>query len=108
MYRRAPSAIAEAAASLAGMLDGGCADDLRGHFAVRVGARRLADAATCLARVGYAEASSITSHQAQLVGSLQYPLVRCHDAEAAAILRALAPTYHQLMYALQGPPITPR
>jgi hypothetical protein len=95
---------AEAAEVLADMIEGGCNDDLRGHlihFAVRVGARRLADAATCLARIGHAEAARIASEQAQLVGSLQYPLVTGHDAEAAAILRALAPTYARLLFSLQ-------
>lgn len=91
---------AEAAEVLAGMIEDGCNDDLRGHlihFAVRVGARRLADAATCLARIGHAEAARIASEQAQLVGSLQYPLVTGHDEEAADILRALAPTYARLL-----------
>jgi len=94
---------AEAAEVLADMIEGGCNDDLRGHlihFAVRVGARRLADAATCLARIGHVEAAGIASEQAQLVGSLQYPLVTGHDAEAAAILRALAPTYARLLFSL--------
>ncbi|MBY3211788.1 hypothetical protein [Rhizobium laguerreae] len=95
----------EAAELLAGMIEGGCSDDLRGHlihFAVRVGARRLADAATCLARVGGAEAAKIASNQALLIGSLQYPLAVGRDAEAAAILRQLAPGYSQLLGALQG------
>ncbi|WP_085035457.1 hypothetical protein [Ensifer aridi] len=95
---------AEAAKLLADMIEGGCNDDLRGHlihFAVRVGARRLADAATCLARIGDAEATRIASEQAQLVGSLQHPLVTGDNGEAAAILRALAPAYGRLLSALQ-------
>lgn len=95
----------EAAELLASMIEDGCSDDLRGHlihFAVRVGARRLADAATCLARVDRADAAQIASDQALLIGSLQYPLTVGLDAEAAAILRNLAPTYPRLLSALQG------
>lgn len=95
----------KAAELLASMVEDGCSDDLRGHlihFAVRVGARRLADAATCLARVGRADAAEIASHQAVLIGSLQYPLTVGRDAEAAAILRQLAPTYPRFLSLLQG------
>jgi hypothetical protein len=95
----------EAAELLASIVEDGCSDNLRGHlihFAVRVGARRLADAATCLARVGRADAAAIASYQAVLIGSLQYPLTVARDAEAAAILRQLAPTYPRLLSLLQG------
>ncbi|TKT81288.1 hypothetical protein [Aquamicrobium sp. LC103] len=94
----------EAAEALARTVENGCDDDLRGHlihFAVRVGARRLADAATCLARIGCREASQIASEQALLVGALQYPLTVGRDVEAAAILRKLAPTYGRLLSALR-------
>ncbi|MEW9806470.1 hypothetical protein ABUE31_10785 [Mesorhizobium sp. ZMM04-5] len=93
----------EAAEALARMIEAGCSEDLRGHlihFGVRVGARRLADAAACLDRIGLAAASRIASDQAQLVGALQYSLVAGHDAEAAALLRELAPTYRQLLSCL--------
>jgi hypothetical protein len=93
----------EAAEQLASLIDRGCDDALRDHlvhFAVRVGARRLADGATCLARVGYAEAAAIMARQAQLVGSLQHPLATGADAPAAAALRALALTYDKLRSAL--------
>ncbi|HLP66458.1 MAG TPA: hypothetical protein VK181_02945 [Rhizobium sp.] len=93
----------EAAAALASMIETGCDENLRGHlihFAVRVGARRLADAATCLARVGCPDAAQILSEQAALVGSLQYPLSTGRDAEAAIVLRRLAVTYQQLSAAL--------
>lgn len=96
---------ADAAEALASMVANGCSQDLRDHlihFAVRVGARRLADAATCLARIGRDEASQIASGQAQLVGSLQYSLTVGRDQEAAATLRQLAPTYGDLLAALQG------
>ncbi|MCO5156881.1 MAG: hypothetical protein M9945_09025 [Aquamicrobium sp.] len=94
----------EAAERLAGMIEAGCSDDARGHlvhFAVRVGARRLADAATCLARIGGADAAEIAFEQALLIGSLQYPLTIGRDAEAAAFLRRLARTYPRLLSALQ-------
>lgn len=94
----------EAAEGLAALIEAGCGDDLRGHlihFAVRVGARRLADAATCLARVGHVRAAEIAAGQAMLVGSLQYPLVIGDDARAAAVLRTLAPTYGRLQTALE-------
>ncbi|WP_437622563.1 hypothetical protein [Sorangium sp. So ce1151] len=97
----------EAAEGLAVLIEAGCDDKLRGHlihFAVRVGARRLADAATCLARAGYAEAARIAAGQARLVGSMQYSLVAADDATAAAALRALAPTYDRLRSALDRPP----
>lgn len=93
----------EAAEQLASLIDAGCEDALRDHlihFAVRVGARRLADGATCLARVGYAEAAAIMAEQAHLVGSLQYPLVTGDDAPAAAALRVLGSTYDKLRSAL--------
>lgn len=96
---------AEAAEALAAMIEGGCSDNLRGHlihFAIRVGARRLADAATCLARIGHADAAQIASKQAQLVGSLQYPLTLGLDDEAATTLRQLGPTYDALLAALRN------
>jgi hypothetical protein len=95
----------EAAQRLAGLVEGGCSDDLRGHLihlAVRVGARQLTDAAACLARIDEADAAGIASEQAMLIGSLQFPLVVGRDAEAAAILRKLAPTYPRLLSSLGG------
>ena len=70
------------------------------YFAVRVGARRLADAATCLARVGCDEAARVAATQARLVGALQHPLTVRDGAKAAALLRTLAPTYEELKVAL--------
>ncbi|WP_163853103.1 hypothetical protein [Paenibacillus elgii] len=95
----------EAAEGLATLIESGCDRELRGHliyFAVRVGARRAADAATCLARVGYAEASRIAAERARIIGSMQHPLVTGDDASAAAALRALAPTYARLLAALES------
>jgi hypothetical protein len=94
---------AEAAERLAGMIEAGCDRGLRNHlvwFAVRVGARRIADAATCLARIGQGEAAAIMDRQARLVGAMQHPLVAGDDAAAAALLRRLAPSYAELQAAL--------
>jgi len=72
------------------------------HFAVRVGARRAADAETCLERAGFAKSAAVAGEQARLIGALQYPLVLRRDAEAAEALRRLAPTYDRLLSALRG------
>jgi hypothetical protein len=70
------------------------------HFAVRVGARRLADAAMWLARLGLDDAAAVAERQARLVGGLQYPLVRGDREEAVDLLGRLAPTYEELATAL--------
>lgn len=93
----------EAAEGLAALIEQGADGELLEHlihFAVRVGVRRAADAATCLHRIGRAEAAEIMTEQARHIGSLQYPLVAADDASAAAALRALAPTYERLLAAL--------
>jgi hypothetical protein len=90
--------------ALAERIAAGCDDDLRGHlihFAVRVGARRAADAARCLTRIGLDAAAGVMGRQARLIGALQYPLVARDDATAAAHLRALAPTYRELLAMLE-------
>ncbi|KAL7788931.1 NlpC/p60-like transpeptidase [Trichoderma ceciliae] len=89
----------DAVEHLATMVEKNYSPNLRGHlvyFAVRVGARRAADAATCLARVGYGDAARILTKQARLIGSLQYPLVKGDIATVTSILRALAPSYGEL------------
>lgn len=94
---------ADAALRLAALIEEGGSDDLRDHlihFAVRVGVRRLSDAATCLARVGNTEASLVMARQARLVGSLQYPLVIRDSQTAAKSIRRLAETYIELGTAL--------
>ncbi|WP_309083141.1 hypothetical protein [Chelativorans sp.] len=94
----------EAAEALASLIETRLDDDLRAHlvhFAVRVGARRAADAATCLARVNYAESAAIFAEQARLISALQHPLTVGDKAKAAAALRALAPTYAKLLTALE-------
>ncbi|MBV2365762.1 hypothetical protein [Streptomonospora nanhaiensis] len=95
-----------AALALADLLEAGGDDGLRDHlvhFAVRVGARRLADASACLHGIGRAAAAAVTAHQARLVGALQHPLATGDTRAAATALRALAPTYDRLRAALEGP-----
>ncbi|MFB4317733.1 hypothetical protein [Actinomadura sp. 21ATH] len=90
---------AAAAAALAALLESGRGEEWREHlvhFAVRVGARRVTDAATCLQRIGHAAAAAVMSRQARLIGSLQYSLVTGDFPAAAGSLRALAPTYGEL------------
>jgi hypothetical protein len=70
------------------------------HFAVRVGARRLADAATWLARLGHAGAAAVAERQARLVGGLQHPLVHDDRDAVTALLARLSPTYAELDAAL--------
>jgi hypothetical protein len=89
---------------LADMVSAGLDPSLRGHlmyFAVRVGARRLVDAATALASLGYDKAAAIADRQARLVGSLQFDLVTSADESAAATLHELAPTYEELAATLE-------
>lgn len=74
--------------------------DHLGYFAIRVGARRLADAATWLACIGATTAAQIADGQARLVGALQYPLVTDDRPAMTRILRQLAPTYEHLHTAL--------
>jgi hypothetical protein len=66
------------------------------HFAIRVGARRLTDAATALTGLGHDRAAVIATRQARLVGGLQHDIVAGHTASAAETLRQLAPTYDEL------------
>ncbi|MBK3594357.1 MULTISPECIES: hypothetical protein [Streptomyces] len=85
--------------ALAAQADGGLDAGTRGflaHFAVRVGARRLADAAHCLASLGLTRSAAVAAGQSRLVGSLQHPLVRGEDRASADLLRRIAPTYEQL------------
>ena len=94
----------KAAEALARLIEAGCEEELRGHlihFAIRVGARRAADAATCLRRVGHDAAAEIAGEQAQLIGTLQHSLTMREDVAGAAALRRLAPTYEGLLSALR-------
>ncbi|GAA3962226.1 hypothetical protein GCM10022384_13160 [Streptomyces marokkonensis] len=89
--------------ALAAQADGGLDAGTRGfmaHFAVRVGARRLTDAAHCLELLGLSGAAAVAAGQSRLVGSLQHPLVTGEDQAVADLLRQLAPTYERLRTAL--------
>jgi len=95
----------EGALALADLAEAGLTDNQSGEmmwFAVRVGARRLADAEHWLRQIGLEEAAVIAGTQARLVGGLQYPLVSRDDATVAKTMRDLAPTYHQLCQALNA------
>lgn len=70
------------------------------YFAIRVGARRLSDAAACLAFIGENTAASIAGEQARLVGAMQHPLVTGDRITLARLLRRLAPSYEQLRASL--------
>jgi hypothetical protein len=74
--------------------------DHLGYFAIRVGARRLADAATWLKWIGATTAAEIADGQARLVGGLQHPLVTDDRTAMTGILRQLASTYEHLRTAL--------
>jgi hypothetical protein len=102
-----PGSLGGAAAveRLAGLAEAGLEpwqQDHLGYFAIRVGARRLCDAAACLAFVGEDTAAGIAGEQARLVGAMQYPLVTGDRVTLARLLRRLAPTYEQLRASLPG------
>ncbi|RCV54784.1 hypothetical protein [Marinitenerispora sediminis] len=90
---------ADAVEELAARVRRGLDPVVRAHlaaFAVRVGARRLADAARCLAGLDLPRAAAVADKQARIVGGLQYPAAVGDDRELAAGLRRLAPTYERL------------
>ncbi|MFH9423513.1 hypothetical protein [Streptomyces sp. NPDC017529] len=74
---------------------------LLGSFAIRVGARRLNDAAACLAPLGLTAPAALLAEQSRMVGSLQHPVVSGDDQALEAGLRRLAPTYERLRTALE-------
>ncbi|MEO3766863.1 hypothetical protein [Streptomyces sp. B8F3] len=88
-------ALERLAAEAGAGLDAGVRGLLEG-FAVRVGARRLADASAYVRRAGLVGAAGVLEEQARLLGAVQYPLVRGDGAATAAVLRRLAPTYERL------------
>nr|WP_042179508.1 hypothetical protein [Kibdelosporangium sp. MJ126-NF4]CEL13860.1 hypothetical protein [Kibdelosporangium sp. MJ126-NF4]CTQ88228.1 hypothetical protein [Kibdelosporangium sp. MJ126-NF4] len=75
---------------------------LLAKFAIRLGARRLADASVNLRALGLTEAAGVLDDQARLVGGLQYPLVTGDTRAMADGLRRLAPTYNQLRDTLRA------
>jgi len=87
------------------MLLAGLEPGIHGHmvnFAIRVGARRLTDAATALASLGLHAAADVASEQARLVGSLQYELVAGSAERAAEAVGTLGPTYAALAALLKS------
>lgn len=72
------------------------------YFAIRVGARRLADAAACLESIGQDKAAAIADEQAHVIGALQHPVMTGDRADVARLLRKLAPMYEQLRASLPG------
>jgi hypothetical protein len=94
---------AEAVERFAGLVEAGLSPQHEAHlvhFAVRVGARRLADAAMWLARLGLDDAAAVAERQARLVGGLQHPVVRRDRQRVIELLGRLAPTYEELKTAL--------
>ncbi|MFH8348754.1 hypothetical protein [Streptomyces sp. NPDC018045] len=75
--------------------------DLLTTFAIRVGARRLNDAAACLAPLGLTVPAALLAEQSRILGSLQHPAVSGDDQALEAGLRRLAPTYEHLRTALE-------
>ncbi|MEU0871769.1 hypothetical protein [Nocardia brasiliensis] len=93
----------DAAAAIADLVTRGLPPQIRGllaDFGIRVGSRRLIDAAASLTLLGRTEAAELAATQARLIGGLQYPLVAGEDRTVAAILRELAPGYDRLRAAL--------
>ena len=96
----------EATERLADMIVAGLDPGVRDHmvhFAIRVGARRLADAAVALAGLGLPAAADVAGEQARIVGSLQYELVAGSAERAAQAVRTLGPTYATLAVLLKQP-----
>lgn len=73
---------------------------LLGAFGIRVGARRLADAATCLTTIGYGEAAAAADRQARALGALQHAASTGDDRALAEGLARLGPGYEALRLAL--------
>ncbi|WP_026922567.1 hypothetical protein [Glycomyces arizonensis] len=95
----------EAAERLAALIEEGLPEETHGHlthFAIHVGARRLADAAVCLSGIDRRSAAALVSRQSELVGSLQYEVTTGRAERAAAALRELGPTYGELAERLRS------
>ncbi|MFE2430285.1 hypothetical protein ACFXJ5_26490 [Streptomyces sp. NPDC059373] len=85
--------------ALAGLVDAGLDPGMRTMlqvFSIRVGARRLSDAAACLSMLGLPKAAALAATQARIIGGLQHPAVVGDDRSLADGLRRLAPTYNRL------------
>ncbi|GGT40163.1 hypothetical protein P6B95_32295 [Streptomyces atratus] len=100
-----PGSLGGAAAveALASQVAEGLAPGIRAMmagFGVRVGARRLGDAAACLDLIGLTDCAAVLNRQSRILGGLQHPLVTGDDRTLEAGLRQLAPMYEQLRTAL--------
>jgi hypothetical protein len=96
-------ATAAALDRFAAVIDRGLDEGTRAHltyFAVRAGARRLADAASALRLIGNPHGAAIAARQAELVGSLQYDLMVDDRAGVLATIGRVAPMYADLAAAL--------
>ncbi|WP_378739873.1 hypothetical protein [Nocardia brasiliensis] len=71
-------------------------------FGIRLGSRRLLDAAGSLILLGRTAAAAIAAEQSRVVGGLQYPLVTGDDAALIAGLNRLSPGYDRLRAALEA------
>ncbi|MGW5676699.1 hypothetical protein ACWEV4_16725 [Streptomyces sp. NPDC003860] len=90
---------AAAVEGLAELVAQGLDPELRGllsEFVIRVGTRRLSDAADCLAHLDLTAAARVAAGQARILGSLQEPLVTGDDDGLRAGLARLAPGYGTL------------
>lgn len=75
--------------------------ELLGTFVIRLGARRLSDAATSLASLGHHRAAAAAHAQSRHIGALQHPLATGDDAALRAGLHRLAPGYAHLQATLR-------
>ncbi|MFE5091689.1 hypothetical protein ACFRCI_15095 [Streptomyces sp. NPDC056638] len=96
-----PGSLGGAAAveALASQVAEGLAPGIRAMmagFGIRVGARRLGDAAACLDLIGLTDCAAALNQQARILGGLQHPLVTGDDRALETGLRQLAPTYERL------------
>ena len=90
-------------AALAELIAAGPSTDLRAHlvyFAIRVGARRLNDAAVCLRRLTLPAAAAAAADLSRRVGSLQFDLIAGEHARAADTVAGLASGYDRYREAL--------
>ncbi|MFC4565179.1 hypothetical protein ACFO4E_25260 [Nocardiopsis mangrovi] len=76
--------------------------DLLAAFGVRLGARRLGDAAHCLSLLGLERSAAEAAEQSRALGALQHPLVTGDDEALASGLRRAAPGYGRLRRALEA------
>ncbi len=96
---------AQAALGMAELLAAGPDAEMKTHlvyFALRVGSRRLSDAARALGALGMDDAAAVALTQSRLLGTMQYDVVTDDFVSAAAKARLLAPTYERLAAELEA------